>query len=265
MTVTQQSLDAELALVHQATSRLLQTAAAVDDAEMRARSELPGWSIGHVLTHVARNGESHLRRARGALEGHMVPQYVGGSEGRNAEIEGGASRPAREVLADLRSVCDALAATWAEMTPEAWARRIDFMGGEPRPAATGPTARLVEVEVHHVDLGRGYQPADWLAAGVNGILGYIVAALARRAGDVRGEKASWHLHRTDGEGEWVVRRDTGGSTVSAKHVKADCAVRGPGYALVAWLMGRRTLAAVGLDVVGDTELAATLPGLYPYD
>jgi maleylpyruvate isomerase len=265
VTATKESLDAELALVHQATSRLLQTAAALDDADMLAPSELPGWSIGHVLAHVARNGESHLRRARGALEGQMVPQYIGGSEGRNAEIEGGASRPAGAVLADLRSVCDALAATWAEMTPEAWARRIDFMGAEPRPAAVGPTARLVEVEVHHVDLGRGYEPADWLAAGVDGILGYIVAAVARSAGGVRGEPASWHLHRTDGEGEWVIRRDAGGSTVSAEHAKADCAVRGPGYALTAWLMGRRTLATVRLDVVGDAALATTLPGLFPYD
>lgn len=39
------------------TGRLLATASALTDEQVRAASLLPGWSRGHVLTHIARNAD----------------------------------------------------------------------------------------------------------------------------------------------------------------------------------------------------------------
>ena len=40
-----------------ATTRLLATATAISDTQAREPSLLPGWSRGHVLTHIARNAD----------------------------------------------------------------------------------------------------------------------------------------------------------------------------------------------------------------
>ena len=44
------------------------------------------------------------------------------------------------------------------MPAEAWTFHLPSTG---QSAAAVPWARLREVEVHHVDLGRDYSPADW--------------------------------------------------------------------------------------------------------
>src|SRR6476659_9348654 len=41
--------------------------AELSDAEVRRASKLPGWSVGHVLTHLARNAESMCRRIDAAV------------------------------------------------------------------------------------------------------------------------------------------------------------------------------------------------------
>ena len=43
--------------VDRATDRMLRTAATLDDAAVAAPSPLPGWTRGHVLTHLARNAD----------------------------------------------------------------------------------------------------------------------------------------------------------------------------------------------------------------
>ncbi len=45
---------------------------------MRGPSLLPEWSDGHVLTHLARNADSVVRRMEGAARGELVDQYPGG-------------------------------------------------------------------------------------------------------------------------------------------------------------------------------------------
>ena len=43
-----------------ATERLLATATALGDAQVREASLLPGWTRGHVLTHLARNADGMI-------------------------------------------------------------------------------------------------------------------------------------------------------------------------------------------------------------
>jgi len=143
--------------VDRATEEVLRTAADLDPAAVTAPSLLPGWTVGHVLTHLARNADAHTNLLTWARTGVETPAYPSAAA-RDAGIEAGAGRPLREQIADLRSAHDRFADAGAAMTAEAWTFPLPSTG---QVAAAVPWARLREVEVHHVDLARGYTPADW--------------------------------------------------------------------------------------------------------
>jgi maleylpyruvate isomerase len=135
--------------------------ATIDDAAVARPSLLPGWSIGHVMTHVARNADSHRRRAEAAAIGHVVEQYDGGYDGRAAEIETGATRSARALIDDVRISGDRLASTWLELPFAAWEATTRDVGGRERPLNALPARRWQELEVHVVDLGVGVTHLHW--------------------------------------------------------------------------------------------------------
>jgi maleylpyruvate isomerase len=135
-----------------------------DDA-VRAPSLLPGWSRGHVLTHLARNADSNTRIFRAAQRGEIVDQYPGGAEQRSGDIEAGAGRPASELVIDVAMACAALEEAWAETSDDVW----DHGRGRPRGGGEVPLADWVlgrwrEVEVHHADLDVGFGWPDWSSA-----------------------------------------------------------------------------------------------------
>jgi maleylpyruvate isomerase len=141
--------------------RLSNALDALDAETVRAPSLLPGWTVGHVLTHIARNAESHERALLGALRGEVVARYPGGSTQRDADIEKGSGRPVDALAADVRATTARLEATWDELTDDAWDGHTSFEGLER--VDTLPFARWREVEVHHADLGVGYTSDDWPA------------------------------------------------------------------------------------------------------
>lgn len=123
---------------------------ALDPVDPATPSLLPGWTVGHVLSHIARNGDSHLDMLAGR------PQYPS-VESRNADIDAGATRPWADLVDDVervgRSVDEAFAAR------SDWSGAVRTVGGE-RPVAMLPLLRQREVEVHRADLGLGYGFAD---------------------------------------------------------------------------------------------------------
>ena len=68
------------------TGRLLTSLEGVDDLDVTRPSLLPEWSIGHVLTHLARNADAFVWILRSASEDKQVPQYPGGVAGRSRYI-----------------------------------------------------------------------------------------------------------------------------------------------------------------------------------
>jgi maleylpyruvate isomerase len=145
-----------------AHARLLATLDGLDDATARRPSRLPDWTVGHVVTHLARNADSHVRMLDGASAGEITDQYQGGLEGRAADIAAGADRPAAELVADLGAAIDRLDAAFDKATPEVWAHGVGRMSsGELCPCADLPFRRWREVEIHRADLGLGPGPADW--------------------------------------------------------------------------------------------------------
>src|SRR3954453_22140737 len=88
----QEQLDRLLALVSTGTSRLLGETISVTDEDWRAPSRLPGWSRGHVATHIARQADGLVRLTEWARTGTRSDMY--GSPGqREDEIEAGGLGP----------------------------------------------------------------------------------------------------------------------------------------------------------------------------
>lgn len=128
------------------------------DEQARAASALPGWTRGHVLTHIANLGRALTRQV---IHGDRFEMYDGGQPGRDAAIEAGAGRSAGELRDDIRQSSRELTEAWAELTPADWSRPIQYRAATV--AVTVPT-RWREVEIHTADLALGYGPADWTPA-----------------------------------------------------------------------------------------------------
>jgi maleylpyruvate isomerase len=150
--------------IDQATQRLLDTARIITEPDLRAPSLLPGWTRAHVLAHVARNADAMRNVLAGLRTGQDRPGYTS-AEAREADIERDAGRQARELAADLADSAMALRTVARQLPGEGWQVPVRMLDPGARfPAAELLTRRLVEVELHHGDLGAGYGPADWPAA-----------------------------------------------------------------------------------------------------
>jgi maleylpyruvate isomerase len=151
----------DLARVREAEGRLSDSVRSLDDSDVRAPSLLPGWSVGHLLTHLARNADSHRRRTVAAVGGVVVDQYPGGPAARAAEIEAGAGRPAAALVEDVARASARMLDAWTDVPDHAWAGVSRDAGGRERTLAELPGRRWYEVEVHLVDLGTGATHRHW--------------------------------------------------------------------------------------------------------
>ena len=162
-----------------AHGRLLTTVATITDEQVSEPSRLPGWTIGHVLTHLARNADGHTHRLEAALRGEDVPRYPGGPAQRETDISEGAARRPGELSEDTRVAQLKLELAWDKSDSANWPHP-EFRGNDLWPATASPVRRLREVEMHHVDLGLGYKPSDWPAAYVAWELPMLLASVPER-------------------------------------------------------------------------------------
>ena len=149
--------------IDQATQRLLGTARIIAEPDLRAPSLLPGWTRAHVLAHLSRSADAMRNLLIGARSGQDRPAYAS-AEARRAGIEYGAGLRPDELVADLAASAMAWRTVARQLPDEAWQVPVRVLDAAPFPAAQLLARRLVEVELHHCDLGAGYAPADWPAA-----------------------------------------------------------------------------------------------------
>ncbi|MEU0964019.1 maleylpyruvate isomerase family mycothiol-dependent enzyme [Streptomyces sp. NPDC005917] len=222
----------DLASVQEATDRLLTAVAQLDNASVTRPSRLPGWSVGHVLAHLARNADALTN----VLEGR--PMYVSGVA-RDADIDRDAPRPLDAQLADLRESDVRFRARGA--APADWTRTVELRSGVTDSAARVPFRRWVEVELHHVDLGIGYELED------------LPKELTEREIDFLAERFGGHRDvpstglRSDGGGVWTTGGGAPGGPIAVEASAAD---------LLGWLAGRRDGSAL-------TVRGGALPALPP--
>lgn len=152
-------LERDLTLTATEHDRLLAVLDRFTEAEQLDLSEpstLPGWSRGHVITHLADNAIGHIRIFDAAAEGRVGEQYPGGREARAAGIEAGSSLPATEQLDRLRRSIRDLEGRWDSSAWEGHGIGIT----ETLPIRDLPFLRLREVDIHLIDLDVGIGFAD---------------------------------------------------------------------------------------------------------
>jgi maleylpyruvate isomerase len=146
-------------LVSAATQRLLGDTIAVGDEDWQAPSRLPGWSRGHVASHIARQADGMVRLTEWARSGERREMYAS-AEQREADINAGAGRSGLEYQIDLDTSAGRLDQAFDALDDAAWDVVVELRSGTKVPARMLPLARLVEVVIHHVDLDIGYEVAQ---------------------------------------------------------------------------------------------------------
>ncbi|MGH3853132.1 MAG: maleylpyruvate isomerase family mycothiol-dependent enzyme [Pseudonocardiaceae bacterium] len=191
-------------------------------ADLRGPSRLPGWTRGHVVTHVARNAEGLCRLLTWARTGIETPMYPS-REQRDADIEAGSGRELAEQLDDLRRTGAAFAATASELAPRNW----DVIVRHGRlPASTVPWARVRELWLHLVDLDA---TGSHSAVEIDNVPEDIATELVR-------DVARWMHTRVATP---VVLQLPGGEQVSfGPEDSVPLTVSGPARQLAGWLTGR---------------------------
>jgi maleylpyruvate isomerase len=149
--------------IDQATQRVIDVARVITEPDLRESSLLPGWTRAHVLAHLTRGADAMRNLLIGARTGRGRPAYAS-AEAREAGIEAGARMTAIDLTTELADSAMALRTVARQLPDAAWGDSVQVLGSAPFPAHELLTRRLVEVELHHCDLGTGYAPADWPAA-----------------------------------------------------------------------------------------------------
>ena len=146
-----EELDREIASCIGSERSLVEFVTGLDGVDPRLPSQLPDWTIGHVMTHIARNADGLLSMMDGGA------QYPHGRDGRNADIEAGAGRDWQVLVDDVTSRSAAVEVALRECTD--WSGNVAMITGD-RPKGQIPLLRQREVEVHRADLGLGHGFAD---------------------------------------------------------------------------------------------------------
>lgn len=225
----------DLASVRDATERLLSAVGELDNAKVTEQSRLPGWTRGHVLAHLARNADALVN----VLEGR--PMYVSG-EARDADIERDAPRSLDAQIADVRE--SAARFRRATAVPADWSRTVTLRNGVTDAASLVPFRRWIEVELHHVDLGIGYELEDLPAEFAEREIGFLTERFA-------GHRDVPPTRITDGTRAWRTGRE---GLLETEAVEVT--VAGGRADLLGWLAGRR-------DGSGLTVTGGPLPVLPP--
>jgi maleylpyruvate isomerase len=178
------------------TDRVIAATRLLDDSAIRSPSRLPGWSVGHVLSHIALNAEAFARCAEDLRAGRNGVMYPHGVAGRNADIADQATRSAAAIADHLAESAAAFTAAWAAAPPIGVCRTAEGMADFP--SYEIPLRRLREVEVHGTDSGiAALGTSSWSEAFIRAdIAGQL--ALVRRRTDLHQQRAllAWLLDRS---------------------------------------------------------------------
>jgi maleylpyruvate isomerase len=197
--------------------------AGLDDAAIAGPSRLPGWTRGHVVTHLARNADA-LRNlldwGRTGVEHLMYPSR----DARAADIETGSGRPAAEQSADLAAAVARLLDELDAYPPDRW--DVPVRGGTTgriMPVSVVPWLRVREVWLHVVDLDVGV-PLSAMPLGV--------------AERLCAQNLANYAARTDAPAVLVTLLPGGERTRLGAESATAVDVRGTARELVGWLTGR---------------------------
>ena len=153
-----------LDLLADANQHLVRTVDALDDSRLSAPSLLPDWTVGHVIAHLALNGEG-LAGALNGVAGRVATAMYASQEARDADIAAlGVASPS-ELRSRLMASTELFDREVSDLPSDKWEVMIERTPGQRAFTARSTVLmRLREVEIHHADLGVGYTAADWSPA-----------------------------------------------------------------------------------------------------
>jgi maleylpyruvate isomerase len=207
---------------------LSQAVASLTDEAVGSPSGLPGWTRGHVLTHLSRNADALVNLLTWARTGVPTPMYSSADQ-RNAGIEAGAGRGVGEQLDDLAGSARRFMQTARALEADHWGAPVRSAQGRDITASQVPWMRVREVWIHLVDLRVGFD--------FDAVPEPIARALVQ-------DVARWMDSRVEQRVQLVGQVPEvvfGGSAGQAPVV-----VQGSPQALAAWLIGRT--GGEGLEV-----------------
>ncbi|MDR6437494.1 maleylpyruvate isomerase [Paenarthrobacter nicotinovorans] len=228
--ITPEALPAEL---HKAAGTLTRLLTKLDDSSVAEPSELPGWTRGHVLAHVAGISKAMARQLEYARRGESIELYDGGMDGRNKAIELTAGHSLAQHTESVTTAVEAVIAAFDSLAPEDWQARIAYRDGT---VFDGGLALWRELTIHASDLGLGYGPETWSRPFCEHLIGFLAARVP--------ETYKFVLQPT---GLPQLSIGTGGTSIAITGMLTDIA---------AWLAGREpslgslraTAAADGVDL-----------------
>ena len=259
-------MEQKVSRLRQAGDWYLQAVDAIPADGWTKPSFCEGWTASHVVAHVT-SGDQLFRgllldatgRDRGDQDlpldrADRQRRFEAMSTWEPARLKEAARRASEETVAAIGELISTAPETMVTAP----------YGTVPMPVVRA--LRLNEYIIHGHDLmpasGRTIPIPDWF---IDRGLGESLNMLTRlhQRSPHKGKSASFHIHRTDGEGEWIIRAENGQVVSEAQHGKAEVAMRGPGEGLYWVLMGRGKPEDNGIEVHGDPVLAAAFKEWFP--
>lgn len=239
--ITAETLPAELHKAAGIDTRLL---AKMDEASVLEPSQLPGWTRGHVLAHLAGISNAMARQLEYARRGETVELYDGGAEGRTKAIELAAGHSLAEHTESVTTALDSALAAFDALGSDDWQARISYRDGT---VLDGGLALWRELTIHASDLGLGYGPETWSRPFCEHLISFLEARVP--------ESYKFVLQPT---GLPQTSIGSGGTSIAITGMLTDIA---------AWLAGREpslgslraTAAADGVDLPELLPWPAALP------
>ena len=225
-----------------------------------------GWTASNIVAHVI-TGDQLIRGLIWDATGqgrHGQDLPVDFAD-RNRRFEGVSTWEPAKLKENARTESEQTLAAVTEALQQAPEAIVNMPIG-PVPMPILRSMRLNEYIIHGHDLGpaigRPMPSPDWF---FDRALGDAVNRMTRLhpRSPHKGKSASFHLHRTDGTGEWVLRAEGGEAVAESGHAKADVAMRGTAEGLYWVLMGRGKPEEHGVEVHGDPKLAAAFKEWFP--
>jgi maleylpyruvate isomerase len=213
--------------------------AKLTDQDVGAPSELPGWTRGHVLAHMAGISNAMARQLEFAARGETVELYDGGYEGRTRAIEMAAGHALAEHKADLESALERALGSFGALDSAGWRQPISYRGGV---AYDGGLALWRELVIHATDLGTGRGPETWSHSFCDELIRFLAARVP--------------------EGNRYVLQPLGLPPATIGSGSAATAISGMLTDIAAWLAGRTpTLGSLRATAAADS---VDLPELLPW-
>ena len=200
----------------------------------------PGWTVAELITHVGTTwGWAAAIVRTGARDDLPSSPDDPGS----TEVLEWAAEQSRQ-LSDALKGADPDSDCWTFGLPRSrlfWFRR-----------------QALETAIHAWDVQHATGQPDPIDPDLasDGIDEFVAVMLPRH---IQRQPDNWtgqslHLHRTDGDGEWMIRLGPGASLSTERtHGHGDVALRGPVSSLYLWCLNR--LPSTDLELVGDGAIA----------